>query len=168
MAFKLNLGRRARGLILAGAFPFAWATALIVLEDGHRTLALVIGASYLVALTVNTVGWLIAEIRRDRSDARARAAQLEAKAYVVETLNDDLTPMEVVVEGLQSVFGMSRRDAITTMLLIHESGSAVCSGYGSEAAAREKAEELEAIARARGFPLACRVREGDNSAVQMA
>ncbi len=70
--------------------------------------------------------------------------------------NDDHTPMEFVVDVLESFFGMSPDDAKETMLEVHREGAAVCGLY-----ARSEGEllvaQIAAHARAYGYPLRCDV-----------
>ena len=171
MIAKLTRGRGKRALVLAAGFPVVWAASLIALEGGHKFLALLIGLTYPAFLIFCVVVGRSAAVRRssaDLSDAKTRAANVEEKAFVVEVLNDDRTPMELVVFGLESVFGMTKRDAITTMLLIHKSDGVTCAGFDAEATAKSKADELEAIARHQGFPLACVTRPGRRKAAEAA
>ena len=46
--------------------------------------------------------------------------------YKVVLLNDDYTPMEFVVEVLQSFFGLGREKATQVMLAVHTQGKATC------------------------------------------
>ena len=107
----------------------------------------------------------MANARRSHSSLAARdlQAEAEARAYVVELINDDVTPMDLVVHGLQEVFGLTWRQAAQLMLQVHENGRAAFSGFDSETAARTKAEELRMIANAKGFSLSCTVRPGNAS-----
>lgn len=76
--------------------------------------------------------------------------------FAVELLNDDLTPMEFVVELLEQVFDHSQAQAVRTMLTVHNQGSAVCGRY-EEADAQARMESAIARTRAAGFPLSLRV-----------
>ena len=76
--------------------------------------------------------------------------------FAVELLNDDLTPMEFVVELLEQVFDHSQPQAIRMMLTVHDQGSAVC-GHYEEADALARMDNAIARARAAGFPLSLRV-----------
>jgi len=123
-------------------------------------LALLIGLWFPVALAGGFVAVIARPARFNRPGARERAARTEAEAYVVDVLDDDHTPMKLVISALEGVFGMARSEAISTMLLIHESGRAACAGFESEADAKAKADELQAIARKQGFELRCETRPG--------
>ncbi|HWA60520.1 MAG TPA: ATP-dependent Clp protease adaptor ClpS [Caulobacteraceae bacterium] len=86
------------------------------------------------------------------------AAPAIAGDYVVELLNDDATPFEVVVEGLEQVFALSGAEAVAVAAAADRSGRAACAGFDDEAVARRRAESLMAFARARGSALGCVVR----------
>lgn len=79
--------------------------------------------------------------------------------FVVELINDDVTPMEFVVKALEQVLGLTGRDAIRTMLVVHERGRAAAAAFTTREAARAKAEELMAVARKDGHPMVCTVSE---------
>ena len=70
----------------------------------------------------------------------------------VSVANDDITPMEFVVELLEGRFGKSRDEAIKIMLEAHRDGSAVCGVY-PEARARELVAGAMALAQKAGHPL---------------
>ena len=54
--------------------------------------------------------------------------------YRVVLLNDDYTPMEFVVDILESVFGMERTRATQVMLEVHTKGKGICGVYNYEIA----------------------------------
>ena len=49
--------------------------------------------------------------------------------YKVVLFNDDYTPMDFVVEVLETFFGMNRELATKIMLAVHTEGRAVCGVY---------------------------------------
>ena len=49
--------------------------------------------------------------------------------YKVILLNDDYTPMEFVVEVLETFFNMNREKATQVMLTVHTQGKGVCGGF---------------------------------------
>lgn len=74
------------------------------------------------------------------------------KKWKVVFLNDDVTPMELVVELLTTIFRHSENAAKEITLEIHNTGSAVAGVYTFEIA-EQKVVESTAIARNNGFPL---------------
>ena len=74
--------------------------------------------------------------------------------YRVILLNDDYTPMEFVVEILQSVFSMERTQATRVMLEVHTKGKGVCGVYTYEIAETKVAQVMD-FARANEQPLQC-------------
>lgn len=78
--------------------------------------------------------------------------------YKVLLLNDDYTPMEFVVEILQTYFGMDRSRATQVMLQVHTRGSGVC-GVFSRDVAETKVEQVNAYSRQKQHPLLCTMEE---------
>ena len=74
------------------------------------------------------------------------------KKWKVVFLNDDVTPMELVVELLTTIFKHSENAAKEITLEIHKTGSAVAGVYTFEIA-EQKVVESTTIARNNGFPL---------------
>ena len=68
--------------------------------------------------------------------------------------NDDFTPMEFVVEILESVFNRSGTEATRIMLTVHRSGLGVAGVYSREIA-EAKAIKTVRFARESGYPLLC-------------
>jgi ATP-dependent Clp protease adapter protein ClpS len=73
----------------------------------------------------------------------------------IEILNDDRTPMEFVVSILESLAGMSKLQAMRTMLAIHKKGGIVLPMQSSEQS-KHVAELIVTEARAKNHPLVCR------------
>lgn len=66
--------------------------------------------------------------------------------------NDDVTPMDFVVDLLISLFGRPLAEAVVLMLEVHETGaSTVCSC--PQERAELYVEQVHSLARPRGFPL---------------
>ena len=63
--------------------------------------------------------------------------------YKVLLLNDDYTPMEFVVEMLQTYFSKSQEQATEIMLHIHQKGLGVCGLYTFEIAESKAAQVLD-------------------------
>lgn len=80
------------------------------------------------------------------------------KLWKVIFLNDDVTPMDLVIEILTDVFKHDAESAKSLTLEVHNSGSAVAGVYMYEIA-EQKGLEATAIARANGSPLRIQVEE---------
>ncbi len=78
--------------------------------------------------------------------------------YRVVLINDDYTPMEFVVDILESVFGMERTRATQVMLEVHTKGKGVCGVYNFEIA-ETKVAQVMSIARQHQHPLLCTMEE---------
>ncbi len=78
--------------------------------------------------------------------------------YKVILLNDDYTPMEFVVEVLQTFFGMDRSRATQIMLHVHTRGHGVC-GVFSRDVAETKVDQVNAYSQQHNHPLLCTMEE---------
>ena len=78
--------------------------------------------------------------------------------YRVVLINDDYTPMEFVVEVLETVFGMERAKATRVMLEVHTKGKGICGVYSYEIA-ETKVAQVMGIARQHQHPLLCTMEE---------
>lgn len=87
---------------------------------------------------------------------QARPKLSQPMLYKVVMLNDDYTPMDFVVEVLESYFGKNREQAVRIMLAVHVDGSAVCGVFTLDVA-ETKAEQVIEYARECQHPLLCRV-----------
>lgn len=87
------------------------------------------------------------------------AAQPVSGAYLVQVVNDAVTPFEVVVSGLEQVFDLTGAEALRIARSADESGRAVCAGFNDEREAQRKADELVTFARNEGFSLTCAVAQ---------
>ena len=74
--------------------------------------------------------------------------------YQVVLLNDDYTPMEVVVVVSQEFFNKDREAATQIMLKIHLDGKGVCGVFSKDVAA-SKVDQVTEAARRNGHPLQC-------------
>ena len=63
--------------------------------------------------------------------------------YRILLLNDDYTPMEFVVEMLQTYFSKSQEQATEIMLHIHQKGLGICGLYTFEIAESKAAQVLD-------------------------
>ena len=78
--------------------------------------------------------------------------------YRVILINDDYTPMEFVVEILESVFGMERNRATRVMLEVHTKGKGICGVFTYEIA-ETKVAQVMGIAHQQQHPLLCTLEE---------
>ena len=78
--------------------------------------------------------------------------------YKVVMLNDDYTPMEFVVEVLESFFGLQREQATRIMLQIHQQGRAAVGCYTRDIA-ETKAMQVIDFAQQNQHPLLCQVEQ---------
>lgn len=78
--------------------------------------------------------------------------------YQVILLNDDYTPMEFVVNVLETVFGMDRTTATRVMLEVHTRGKGVCGVFTYEIA-ETKVAQVTSYARQQQHPLLCTMEE---------
>lgn len=81
--------------------------------------------------------------------------------YSVIMLNDDYTPMEFVVEVLQSFFAKTPEQATRIMLTVHTKGSAVCAVYTRDIA-ETKAALVNQYARDCQHPLMCEIAPAED------
>jgi len=72
--------------------------------------------------------------------------------YKVVLLNDDYTPMEFVVEVLQTFFGLDRERATQVMLAVHTQGKATC-GIFPRDIAETKSAQVNQFAQENQHPL---------------
>ncbi len=78
--------------------------------------------------------------------------------YRVVLINDDFTPMEFVVDILETIFGMERTRATQVMLEVHTKGKGVCGVYNFEIA-ETKVAQVMGIAKQHQHPLLCTMEE---------
>ena len=72
--------------------------------------------------------------------------------FKVVLMNDDYTPMEFVVEVLQTFFGMDREKATQVMLSVHTQGKAIC-GIFPRDIAETKSAQVNQYAQENQHPL---------------
>ncbi|HKJ09712.1 MAG TPA: ATP-dependent Clp protease adapter ClpS [Gammaproteobacteria bacterium] len=78
--------------------------------------------------------------------------------YKVILLNDDYTPMEFVVQVLETFFGMGREKATQIMLHVHTRGKGVCGVFTREIA-ETKVAQVNEYSRRHQHPLLCTMEE---------
>jgi ATP-dependent Clp protease adaptor protein ClpS len=97
----------------------------------------------------------------DDLDVAVKEAEPKLKRpplYRVILINDDYTPMEFVVEVLETVFGMERNKATRVMLEVHTKGKGVCGVFSYEIA-ETKVAQVMSIAQQQQHPLLCTMEE---------
>ncbi|OUR92488.1 ATP-dependent Clp protease adapter ClpS [Gammaproteobacteria bacterium 42_54_T18] len=78
--------------------------------------------------------------------------------YRIMMLDDDYTPMEFVVQVLETYFTMTREKATQIMLTVHTQGRAAC-GEFSKDVAETKASQVAQCARENQHPLMCEIEK---------
>ncbi|HYN77778.1 MAG TPA: ATP-dependent Clp protease adapter ClpS [Lamprocystis sp. (in: g-proteobacteria)] len=78
--------------------------------------------------------------------------------FKVLILNDDYTPMEFVVQVLETFFAMNRDKATQIMLHVHTRGAGVCGVYTREIA-ETKVLQVNDYSRTHQHPLMCTMEE---------
>ncbi|MCX2973238.1 ATP-dependent Clp protease adapter ClpS [Halieaceae bacterium IMCC8485] len=104
---------------------------------------------------------------KEKEDADGGLALQESKPelkkpplFRVVLMNDDYTPMEFVVEVLESFFRMNREQATHVMLTVHTQGKGVC-GIFTRDIAETKAAQVNQYARESEHPLLCEVEASE-------
>ena len=78
--------------------------------------------------------------------------------YKVLLINDDFTPMEFVVQVLETFFRMTREKATQIMLHVHTRGVGVC-GVFTRDIAETKVSQVNDYSRSHQHPLLCTMEE---------
>ena len=78
--------------------------------------------------------------------------------YKVILLNDDYTPMDFVIEVLQTFFQHDREKATQIMLHVHTRGAGVCGVFTREIA-ETKVNQVNEFSREHHHPLLCTMEE---------
>ncbi len=94
----------------------------------------------------------------DLAVEEARPRLKEPPLYRVVLINDDYTPMEFVVNILESIFGMERTRATQVMLEVHTKGKGICGVYNFEIA-ETKVAQVMGLAQQHQHPLLCTMEE---------
>lgn len=124
-----------------------------------------------VAVLMTEIDWTLSgremsEHRTDKDDTgsfdlaveETRPEVKEPPLYRVVLINDDYTPMEFVVDILESIFGMERTRATQVMLEVHTKGKGICGVYNFEIA-ETKVAQVMSIAKQHQHPLLCTMEE---------
>ncbi len=86
---------------------------------------------------------------------------LEGELHVIEVQNDDITPMDYVMQVIQDFSKKDRDQAIQLMLKIHSTGSGQLLA-GSKNSLDKVAKHIERDASSRKFPFKCVVRSAQS------
>jgi ATP-dependent Clp protease adaptor protein ClpS len=85
---------------------------------------------------------------------KSRPKTAKPSMYKVLLLNDDYTPMEFVVQVLETFFNKSREEATRIMLHVHRKGVGMCGVFMYEVAETKVTQVMDAARRAQ-HPLQC-------------
>ena len=91
-------------------------------------------------------------------DEKIKRQDTPPPKFKVIFLNDDSTPMEWVIDVLETVFRHSRENAETLTLKIHNENSAIVGTFSYEIA-EQKTMETVNLSRNQGFPLQVKLEE---------
>ena len=97
----------------------------------------------------------VTEVQVDKKE-RTKRGPIEPGRFAVVFHNDDLTPMDFVMQVLEAIFHHAHDKATELTIKIHNEGRAAVGAYSLEVA-EQKAGETVTIARNNGFPLAVTV-----------
>lgn len=101
------------------------------------------------------------EIEGDVAVQEAKPELKPPPMYRVILLNDDYTPMEFVVEVLETFFNMNREKATQVMLTVHTQGKGVC-GQFTRDIAETKATQVNQYARDNQHPLIAEIEASED------
>lgn len=87
-----------------------------------------------------------------KEDTKSKLDLTYPGRYNVILLNDEITPMEFVVDLLIEVFNKNAGEATNVTMAVHEKGREVAGSYPSEVA-EQKHIEAEQMTRQAGWPL---------------
>ena len=94
----------------------------------------------------------------DLAVEEARPKIKQPPLYRVLLINDDYTPMEFVVDILETIFAMERTRATQVMLEVHTKGKGICGVFNFEIA-ETKVAQVSALAQQHQHPLLCTMEE---------
>ncbi|KJG26110.1 ATP-dependent Clp protease adapter protein ClpS [Photobacterium iliopiscarium] len=86
----------------------------------------------------------------DKEDVQVKPPSM----YKVVLNNDDYTPMDFVIDVLQTFFSMDLEKASQLMLAVHYEGKAICGTFTAEVA-ETKVAQVMMYARENEHPLLC-------------
>ncbi len=95
---------------------------------------------------------------QEQHQTEIKAKLRKPSQYKVLLLNDDFTPMDFVVDLLETIFHKNENEAAKIMFEVHEKGSGLCGIYTFEVAETKLNQTLER-ARQEQHPLQCRLEK---------
>ena len=95
---------------------------------------------------------------QDLALEEARPKLKRPPLYRVLLINDDFTPMEFVVDILETIFSMERTRATQVMLEVHTKGRGVCGVFNYEIA-ETKVAQVMGLAKQHQHPLLCTMEQ---------
>jgi ATP-dependent Clp protease adaptor protein ClpS len=98
------------------------------------------------------------ELEHGLAVEEARPELKKPPLYKVFLVNDDYTPMEFVVQVLETFFAMGREKATQIMLHVHTRGRGVCGVYTYDMA-ETKVFQVNEFSRTHHHPLLCAMEE---------
>ena len=94
----------------------------------------------------------------DAVKERVQTKKQDPTLYKVVLLNDDYTPMDLVVHVLEDIFQKQPAEAYRIMMQVHLNGRGIAGVYPWEVA-ETKSEQTVSIARDAGYPLRTTIEE---------
>lgn len=98
----------------------------------------------------------------DIAVAQSKPKLKRPSMFKVVLLNDDYTPMEFVVEVLESFFHMNREKATQVMLAVHTHGKGIC-GVFTRDIAETKAAQVNQYSKDNQHPLLAEIEASGDS-----
>ena len=139
-------------------------TAIRLLRSMYfNTLTINLAASdlfYIPRTYLNMASKNHEDIDSDTAVSESKPELKEPGKYKVILLNDDYTPMEFVVEVLQSFFNLDREAATRVMLNVHTKGQGICGVYTRDIA-ETKVHLVNQCSRENQHPLLCTMEAED-------
>ena len=100
--------------------------------------------------------------REERTDSavkeRVEIKRQDPTLYAVVLLNDDYTPMQFVVDVLESLFEKMPAEAHRIMMQVHVNGRGIAGVYPWEIA-ETKVDTVVSLARDAGYPLKAAIED---------
>jgi len=100
--------------------------------------------------------------RGERTDSavkeRVESKRQDPTLYAVVLLNDDYTPMQFVVDVLETLFQKTPSEAYRVMMQVHLNGRGIAGVYPYEVA-ETKVEALQSLAHEAGHPLQATIED---------